>query len=142
MPWSATTTIRVVVGSASRSCSRGHVDRGELRAPLRRGDAVAVPGPVEVAVVQVGQRRACAARRLHRDQPLAHPVGADEVDAARARLGEPGAAELALVDVVVCTPAAASRAKAVGCGCHSCGSTSLLHISALRSRSVPGMREV
>ncbi len=40
------------------------------------------------------------------------------------------------------TPASVSRAKAVGCGCHSSGSTALSQNSALSSRSVPGTRLV
>ncbi len=47
-----------------------------------------------------------------------------------------------LFTTVIDTPRALSRAKAVGCGCHSTGSTSLSHSSALSSLSVPGTREV
>ena len=47
-----------------------------------------------------------------------------------------------LLTTVVVTPLVTSRENAVGCGCHSSGSTSLAQKRALRSRSVPGMREV
>ena len=56
MPWSATTSSRTSRGSASRSCSASASTIDQLLQPLRRGHAVAVPGPVEVAVVEVGQR--------------------------------------------------------------------------------------
>src|SRR6185295_12572425 len=47
-----------------------------------------------------------------------------------------------LLTTVTLAPRSRSLAKAVGCGCHSSGSTSLDHIRALSSRSVPGTREV
>ena len=47
-----------------------------------------------------------------------------------------------LFTTVTVTPAAVSRANAVGCGCHSTGSTFLSQNSALSSVSVPGTREV
>ena len=47
-----------------------------------------------------------------------------------------------LLTTVTEAPRARSRENAVGCGCHSSGSTSLSHSRALSSRSVPGTREV
>ena len=62
-------------------------------------DAVAVAGPVEVALVHVGQRRA-RVPTPRRTAAIRSPtlVGADELRAALAGDGEPGAGELALVD--------------------------------------------
>src|SRR3954453_23985326 len=54
----------------------------------------------------------------------------------------PEVANSRLLTTVVVTPAAASRLKAVGCGCHSLGSTHLLHSRAFRRSSVPGILEV
>ncbi len=47
-----------------------------------------------------------------------------------------------LLTTVTFVPQLLSLEKAVGCGCHSIGSTSLSHSSALSSRPVPGTREV
>ncbi len=141
MPWSATTTIRVSAGRRLAQMLGGRVDHRQLLLPLRRVDAVAVPGPVEVAVVHVGQRRLLPSRCLDRGEPLPHPVGADELGAAVAGDGEPGAMRSrACSRPSSRTPAAASRSNAVGCGCHSRGSTLELQNSALSRSSVPGIR--
>ena len=44
-----------LVGERLAQLHRLGVDRGQLLEPLWRVDAVAVPGPVEVAVVEVGE---------------------------------------------------------------------------------------
>src|SRR4051812_17115150 len=54
----------------------------------------------------------------------------------------PEPANSRLLTTVVRTPAALSLANAVGCGCHSCGSTDLFHDNALSSWSVPGILDV
>ena len=73
------------------------VDHRQLLLPLGRVDAVPVPGPVEVAVVEVGQRRLLRGGGLRGGEPLPHPVRADELGAAAASHGQPGVAEVALV---------------------------------------------
>src|SRR3712207_1288925 len=47
-----------------------------------------------------------------------------------------------LFTTAVWTPAAARREKTVGRGCHTVGSPSLFHRSALRTAVVPGIRVV
>ena len=47
-----------------------------------------------------------------------------------------------LLTMVTATPASCIRANAVGCGCHSSGSTSLSQSSEMSSFSVPGIRLV
>ena len=73
------------------------VDRRELLEPLRRVDAVAVAGPVEVAVVAVGEGRRDGRGLRHRHYSLPDPVGADERRSPRSGLGQSAPAELALV---------------------------------------------
>ena len=74
------------------------VDDRQLLEPLGGGDAVAVAGPVEVAVVEIGQRRPRGRGRDGAGDPLTDPVGVDPVAAALGGQGEPRAAELPLVD--------------------------------------------
>ena len=116
------------------------VDHRQLLQPLGRGDAVPVAGPVEVAVVEVGQRGPCSTAARPRRRSARRPGRRRRSSAPRwAATVRPLPRELALVDHRDrARPAPASRAKAVGCGCHSSGSTSLSQNSALSSWSVPG----
>ena len=76
------------------------VDGRELLEPLRRVHAVLVAGPVEVTVVEVGQRRAVARAGDRAGDPLPDPVRADVAGAPVRGDGQPAAVELALVDHV------------------------------------------
>ena len=98
MPWSATTTSLVDGGQRLAQLLDLGVDHGQLLQPLGRGDAVLVAGPVEVAVVEVGERRAHGRRHDRGGDPLADPVRADVLTAAGGRHGQPAPPELALVD--------------------------------------------
>ena len=92
MPWSATTTSRTSAGSASRSCSASASIIGELLEPLLGGDAVPVAGPVEVAVVEVGQRRPVRGRRRPRRRSARRPGPRRRSSAPRcAAIGQPAA---------------------------------------------------
>ena len=75
----------------------GHVDHRQLLLPLHRGDPVGVPGPVQVAVVQVGQRGRPGRRLQRGGEALPDAVGADELRAALAGHRQPGGRERALV---------------------------------------------
>ena len=100
MPWSATTTSRTSSGSASRSWSASASIAASCCSHCGRVDAVLVAGPVEVAVVEVGQRRAVAEPGHRGGDPLADPVRADVAGTAVRGDGQPAAVELALVDHV------------------------------------------
>ena len=127
-------------GSDSRSCSAAASIIGELLLPRRRGDAVPVAGPVEVAVVQVGQRGGARGRQRG-GEPLAHLVRTHELARRAAPRGSaPSRRSRACSTTVVCTPASASCSSAVVCGCQSSGSTCLDHCRALSRSSVPGIR--
>ena len=141
MPWSATTSSRTSA-AATRAAARPRRRPSPAAGATDGRDAVAVSGPVEVAVVEVGQAARSADATTARGDPLPHPVGADEVRAPVRRHGQAAAAELALVDDRDAAPLRRSPVNAVACGCHSFGSTFLSHLSALSSWSVPGTREV
>ena len=133
-----------VAAAASRAAARPAASTiDELQLPRRGRDAVAVAGPVEVAVVHVGQRRLGARGREHARPSARRPCRRRRTRRRAARDGQPGLRRTRACSRPWCArPAAASRPNAVGCGCHSRGSTDLLHISALSSSSVPGIREV
>ena len=122
MPWSATTSSRVVGGQRLAQLLGLGVDHRRAAAATGvRGDAVPVAGPVEVAVVEVGQRRAVRARPATAAAIRSPTLSAPTYSAPRcAGDGQPGAGELALVDHGgVHAGARPAGANAVGCGCHS-----------------------
>ena len=131
-------------GSASRSCSASASIIDSCCCHWRRRDAVPVPGPVEVAVVQVGQRRRRAGRPATAAAIRSPTLSAPTNSAPRcAGDGQPGAGELPLVDDGRCTPAAAQPGERGRVRLPlAAGRPSLLHSSALSSSSVPGIREV
>ena len=98
MPWSATTSEPGRRGQRLAQLLGLGVDHRELLEPLGGGDAVPVAGPVEVAVVDVGQRRLVRRRADGGGDPLADAVGADVRRPALRGDRQPGAVELALVD--------------------------------------------
>ena len=142
MPWSATTSSRIEPGQGLAQVLGLGVDHRQLLQPLDRGDSVAVPRPVQVAVVQVGQRGTVVRRRDGRRDPLADLVRPDVRRPAVRGHGQPAGGERTVVHHGDRRPRRIIRANAVGCGCHSSGSTSRSHSSAFSSRSVPGTREV
>ena len=87
IPWSATTTSRACAGMSVAELLGLGVDDRQLLEPLGRGDAVAVAGPVQVAVVEVGERRRRGGRGDGAGDPLADPVGVDPVAARDGRRG-------------------------------------------------------
>ena len=144
MPWSATTSSRASAGSASRSCSASASMIASCWSHWARGDAVAVAGPVEVAVVEVGERGPVA-RTRRAPRRSARPTRSAPTKSAAALRGhgQPGAAELALVHDRHARPRRPRAAeRRAGAAATATGSTSLSHDSALSSRSVPGTREV
>ena len=98
MPWSATTSRRTSARQRLPELLGLGVDHRQLLEPRLGRDAVAVPGPVEVAVVHVGQRGPLRAGLERGGDPLADPVGAHEVRPPVRRDRQPAVAELALVD--------------------------------------------
>ena len=143
MPWSATTSSRVVRPAASRAAAR----------PRRRSwpaaGATGSTRPRTGGRSSRGRRRRCRSATGAREEAattaaIRSPTrSAPTYSAPRwAATVRPLPRNSRLLTTVTLAPAAPSRANAVGCGCHSTGSTYLSQNSALSSRSVPGIREV